>query len=100
MVNFQGPKPGKIYRGRRIEMSLEAAKEFLEKARNDEALRNQLKGCHSEEKFFAVVEASGLQFTKEEWIAVSPKKKEGEGSSGSREEHRSPGTARWEVKGS
>ena len=81
-------------------MSVEAAREFLEKAQKDVELQNQLKGCSSEEAFFAVVKASGLQFTKEEWIAVSPKKKEGEGASEGREEHRSPGTARWEVKGS
>ena len=81
-------------------MSLESAKGFLELVQKDEGVRNRLRGCSSEETFFSVVKETGFDFTKEEWIAVSPKKAEGEASSSGREEHRSPGTARWEVKGS
>ena len=80
-------------------MSVEDAKNFLVKALEDEEIQGQLKGCTSEEKFFSVVQEAGFSFTKEEWIAVSPKKGEKEGFGLGREAHRSPGTARWEIKG-
>ncbi len=80
-------------------MSVESAKSFLKKALEDEVIQEQLKGCTSEEKFFSVVQEAGFSFTKEEWIAISPKKGEGESYGLGREAHRSPGTARWEIKG-
>ncbi|MDP6959170.1 MAG: Nif11-like leader peptide family natural product precursor [Planctomycetota bacterium] len=59
-------------------MSEESAKAFMEKAMEDNDLQEKLKGVDSEEKFFAVTKAAGFDFTKEEWLAVIPKKVEGE----------------------
>ena len=59
-------------------MSLESAKDFIEKAQEDRELQEQVKDANSEEKFFAVVKEAGFDFTKEEWLAVVPKESEGE----------------------
>ena len=50
-------------------MSVESAKAFLERVKKDKDLQEQLKKVNSEEKFFAIVKASGFEFTKEEWPA-------------------------------
>lgn len=44
----------------------------------DKELQEKLKGAFSEEKFLSVAKAHGFDFTKEEWVAVIPKPKEGE----------------------
>ena len=59
-------------------MSEEDAKAFLKKVGEDKEFQEKLKGVDSEEKFFAVVKAAGFDFTKEEWLAVVPKAKDGE----------------------
>ena len=59
-------------------MSEEDAKAFLKKVGEDKELQEKIKGSNSEEKFFAVVKAAGFDFTKEEWLSVVPKKKDGE----------------------
>ncbi|MDP6959885.1 MAG: Nif11-like leader peptide family natural product precursor [Planctomycetota bacterium] len=59
-------------------MSEEDAKAFLKKVGEDKELQEKLKGADSEEKFLAVAKAAGFDFTKEEWLAVIPKPKDGE----------------------
>ena len=59
-------------------MSEEDAKAFLKKVGEDKELQEKIKGADSEEKFFAVAKTAGFDFTKEEWLAVVPKPKEGE----------------------
>ena len=70
-------------------MSMESAKAFWEKYQNDLEFRKRLNGVNSEEKFFAVVKASGYDFTKAEWLHVVPIK--------CRQfvPHRRPGSVRW-----
>ena len=58
-------------------MSEEDAKAFLKKVGEDKELQEKIKGADSEEKFFAVAKTAGFDFTKEEWLSVVPKKKEG-----------------------
>ena len=58
-------------------MSEEDAKAFLKKVGEDKELQEKLKGADSEEKFLAVAKAAGFDFTKEEWLSVVAKKKEG-----------------------
>ena len=59
-------------------MSEEDAKAFLKKVGEDKELQEKIKGADSEEKFFAVVKGAGFDFTKEEWLSVLPKKKDGD----------------------
>ena len=53
-------------------MSEESAKAFLKKVGEDKDLQEKLKGADSEEKYFAVVEAAGFEFTKEELASIAP----------------------------
>jgi predicted ribosomally synthesized peptide with nif11-like leader len=55
-------------------MSIESAKTFIEKVKEDEALQEKLKAVDSEENFFAVVKEAGFDFTKEEWGEFNTKK--------------------------
>ena len=59
-------------------MSEEDAKAFLKKVGEDKELQEKIKGADSEEKFYAVAKEAGFDFTKDEWLAVVPKPKDGE----------------------
>ncbi len=59
-------------------MSEDEAKAFIERVQKDKELQEKLKSADSEEKFFAVAKEAGLDFTKEEWLSVAPKKAGGE----------------------
>ena len=57
-------------------MSEESAKAFLKKVSEDKELQEKLKGVDSDEKFFAFTKAAGFDFTKEEWISITPEEGE------------------------
>ncbi len=52
-------------------MSIESAKAFLERIKNDEELRNKLKAVESKEERTKVAKAEGLDCTEDEWKEVS-----------------------------
>ena len=52
-------------------MSIESARAFLERAKNDEEFRNKLNAAEDRDSRVAMVKAEGFDFTQEDWAAVS-----------------------------
>ena len=59
-------------------MSEEHAKAFWNQMAEDKDLQEKLKAVDSEEDFFKTAKGAGFDFTKEEWINVTPKQPDGD----------------------
>ena len=53
---------------RRKRLSIESAKDFLERVKNDEGLLRKLSGAQSGEGRLEIAKAEGFEFTKEEML--------------------------------